>query len=251
MPEETRRRLAEKIIKKNGCDACKQALKDGKCFLEHGCFCCKNAVRYTERSLLKLLKNSCPEFRKLVLNGCEMKGFKAVVERTRLGLSEADMMKLKNYFDLTVESPGCLSGVKLPEKFILDEKFWRHIFTGEMETLMDSSGNVLKKLSGFHHDLHWRDVGRNLFKLENQVYDKATRVLQADVVGGNALTKTFYPKHWLSETVSEKIMKALRGLKKVRADNNRFIFTGVIDGGIEIEFVASQNGRIITVYPIL
>jgi len=53
---------------------------------------------------------------------------------------------------------------------------------------MDSGGNVVKKLSGFHHDLHWRDICKDLLKFQNQVYNRSTKVLQAEVILGILLS---------------------------------------------------------------
>ena len=116
---------------------------------------------------------------------------------------------------------------------------------------MDSGGNIVKKLSGFHHDLHWRDVGRNLFKFKNQVYDKKTHVLQAEIAGSvRQVTKTFYPKHWLSETIPEKNCGSLRALEKVEKIGKNLRFVAKTECGVKLRIISDSNGRLITAFPI-
>ena len=117
---------------------------------------------------------------------------------------------------------------------------------------MDSTGRITKRLSGFHHDLHWRDVGRNFLKLKNQIYDKGKHVLQADLAGAfEDVTKTFFPKHWSSEKVVEKITEALKVLERVEETGNKLRFVGKTKCGIRISFVTDSYGQLITAFPII
>jgi len=250
LPPLARARLALKTVTKKACEPCKNLVEEGRCIFEHGCSRCRDAAISSERALARVLRRCHPRFAQLVKNGYEMKGMKVVLERIKLGLSETEFMRLRRFFGTTVETTGRLGNVEIPRQFILEESFWRHIFTGELEVLMESAGNIINSLSGFHHDFRWKNICGGLLKLKNKTYDRAKQIMMAEVIDGGGLMKSFFPKNWSSKKVAGKITEALKNLKNVRVEGERFIFSGYTSEGIKIEIVTSSSGRLITAYPI-
>ena len=144
-------------------------------------------------------------------------------------------------------------GKDIPEEFVLTEKFWQHIFTGELEILMDSSEVVKPRLSGFHFDELAKNLKSKALKLVDISRDGSTGAYRGYIRPRGcvkSLQKSFFPAEWSPKGVADKIVEALENVRNLRVqESGRLVIRGKTACGIQVEFVSEACGKLVTAYP--
>lgn len=242
--------IALKAAKGRGCTACQNLLaQEGGC-ADQCCASCKHA----SQALQKAYDEGAPTYRMLVDKGLPVKGTKIILSKESFCLTEAQLKQLEPFFNRVVKSKGALVGKDIPEEFMLTEKFWRHIFTGELEMLMDSSGVVKPRFSGFHFDELAKNLKSKALKLVDISRDGATGAYSGYVRprgSAKSLQKSFFPAEWSPKGVADKIIEALGNLTDIDFSGGRFVFSGITKEGIKLRLVVESNGSLVTAFPVV
>jgi len=137
----------------------------------------------------------------------------------------------------------------------VSEKFLRHIFAAELKEFITPTGEIVYKLTGFHHAnehyLHQMHI-----MLINKEMNLHTGVTKADVIcnGHIEVNKVFFPFSWNRKKVVRKIGEALNhSIVKPTAEsrgNAEFITViGKTSENIVIKMVIDSAGNLITAFP--
>lgn len=158
---------------------------------------------------------------------------------------EADLKVIRLLFDNKVKGFA-----ECANRFLKIE--YKHILG--MDLIFDAHGRA--KLSGFHHDLLNRIEKSGVIKFVNKIMHKNGFYSTDLVVDGIKVSKTFFPSEWSREQVVEKIYEAYHnfvksGVKPKLRPNQKYLISGSISEGIEIEMWITQKGKIVTAYPLL
>jgi hypothetical protein len=158
---------------------------------------------------------------------------------------EMELSSLRLLFDNKVKGFA-----EFANKFIKIE--YRHILG--MDLAFDVQGRA--KFSGFHHDLMNTIEKSGAIEFVNKVMHK-NGFYSADLIIDDIKTpKTFFPSEWPREKVIEKIYEAyhnfIRGgvIPKPRP-NEKYLISGTIAEGIDIEMWVTKKGKVVTAYPLL
>lgn len=162
---------------------------------------------------------------------------------------EVEVQSLRLLFDNTIKGFA-----DFKNKFLKIE--YKHILG--IENLTWNSKGALDKIRGFHHDFMDAIKKSGILEFTDQVmhehgFYRATILYEGKKVKDAG---TFFPAEWSREKVIEKIYEAYNdfiksGVKINPERDGKYIVNGFIKEGIEIEMHITQNGRVVTAYPIL
>lgn len=135
-------------------------------------------------------------------------------------------------------------------KFIKIE--YKHILG--MNLVFDAQGRA--KFSGFHHDLMNAIEKSGAIEFANKVMHKNGFYSADLIIDGMKTPKTFFPSEWPREKVVEKIYEAYHNFIKSGVipkprPNEKYLISGTIAEGIDIEMWVTKKGKVVTAYPLL
>ncbi|MCK5633034.1 EndoU domain-containing protein, partial [bacterium] len=242
-PAVIRTRMIASTIKNRACIACKHLTQEYEIIFNQCCNGCKSS----SKALVDTYKKGVPSFKNFVDQGLPLRGTSVLFKKVKLGLDETVLMKsLKVFVGKTIRSPGRFGQCLLPEYFVIDKEFLKHIFTGELEFFMNHKGIIKQKLSGFHYE---GGLKTKMLELVDVIQDAKTGSYKGGLpFGGN---KSMFPVHWSPKKVTEKIVEALGNIVSVEKEGAIFILKGTAKKGIKIEIVIKETGKLITAYPIV
>ncbi|QUB39936.1 EndoU domain-containing protein [Streptococcus lactarius] len=137
-----------------------------------------------------------------------------------------------------------LANLKHTENFT--EKSLSHIFEGDL--------NKKGRAGGYHYDMIEGTTGSIIEGTKSSVLNDAG-VYEAKVEVNGTLKKanggksTFFPDHMSPQEVVDAINEAYNN--KIYQEGSRGVYVGESKGGIKIRMILTDNGKIITAYPIV
>ncbi len=135
-------------------------------------------------------------------------------------------------------------------KFIKIE--YKHVLG--MGLVFDAQGRA--KFSGFHHDLMNAIEKSGAIEFANKVMHKNGFYSADLIIDGLKTPKTFFPSEWPRDKVIEKIYEAYHNFIKSGVipkprPNEKYLISGTIAEGIDIEMWVTKKAKVVTAYPLL
>lgn len=126
----------------------------------------------------------------------------------------------------------------------------KHIFGIEVKQVYKKSGNIRKKIQGFHHNTQ----NKMSHYLYNKTINNTTGIMQADIHCLNKIKEksTFFPSSWSRQKVLKNIQQAIANFieKPFMQENGNWRLLGISKNKITIEIIVDKTGELVTAYPI-